>query len=65
MMMVQKIMMAQPQPASRFSDQDIFDGVSFRRELAGCDQPLKLFREALKRSSETLKTLFYEGVPAC
>ena len=57
--------MAQPQPASRFSDRDIFDGVAFRRELAGGDPPLKRFRKALKRGSETLKTLFYEGAPAC
>jgi len=57
--------MAKPNLAQRFTDLDVFDGVAFGRELAGGDHPLKLFREALKRGSETLKTLFYEGVPAC
>ncbi|MFO1433459.1 MAG: [protein-PII] uridylyltransferase [Candidatus Competibacteraceae bacterium] len=57
--------MAEPQLAARFNDRDIFDDIAFRRDLADGAQPLKLFREALKRGSATLKTLFYDGVPAC
>ncbi len=61
----QDMFMAKPNLAQRFTDLDVFDGVAFGRELAGCDHPLKRFREALKRGSETLKALFYDEVPAC
>jgi [protein-PII] uridylyltransferase len=57
--------MAKPQVVQRFTDQDIFPSAAFDRELAVSDNPLKLFREALKRGSATLQALFYEGVPAC
>jgi [protein-PII] uridylyltransferase len=57
--------MATPHVVQRFTDQDIFDSAAFDRKLAGSDNPLKLFRGALKRGGETLKTWFYEGVPAC
>ncbi len=47
-----------------FTDQNIFDGTAFDRELAHNGNPLKLFRETLKHGDATLKLLFYKGVPA-
>ncbi len=57
--------MARLQTVPRFADLDIFDSAAFQRALAASEQPLKVFRSALKQGGETLKELFHQGVPAC
>jgi len=58
--------MSNPQTASMtpITDQPIFDDTAFEHRLATLDNPLKVFREALKHGDETLKAWFYQGVPA-
>lgn len=47
-----------------YSEQDIFERTAFDQELSTTANPLRAFREAYKRGNESLKSLFYQGVPA-
>jgi [protein-PII] uridylyltransferase len=55
---------AQAAQTFSFNDKDIFNDEAFDCEIAALANPLKSFRQALKKGDETLKTLFLQGVLA-
>jgi [protein-PII] uridylyltransferase len=51
-------------PVHSLTERDIFTDTFFDHPVIPNDSPLKYFRETLKQGNETLKQLFYQGVPA-
>ncbi|MDQ2694162.1 MAG: [protein-PII] uridylyltransferase [Pseudomonadota bacterium] len=52
-----------PSPTA-FDDRGVFDAERFDAALAASTQPLKLFRDTLRRADQALRDLFQQGVPA-